>query len=110
MKILDLRLSMNKIAFLSYYLLLLVYCCILCLQWQFTFTSSKSIKKDSKEEIYCQLPRDTKIEDFGTVPRSRYPLVALLTLADKDDREIYDIVSNFKILEALLLSDLIDGF
>lgn len=43
------------------------------------------------------------------MPRSRYPLVALLTLADKDDREIYDIVSNFKILEALLLSDLIDG-
>ncbi|XP_036163515.1 cell growth regulator with RING finger domain protein 1 isoform X2 [Myotis myotis] len=49
------------------------------------------IKKDSKEEIYCQLPKDTNIEDFGTVPRSRYPLVALLTLADEDDREIYDI-------------------
>ncbi|XP_014720193.1 cell growth regulator with RING finger domain protein 1 isoform X2 [Equus asinus] len=49
------------------------------------------IKKDSKEEIYCELPRDTKIEDFGTVPRSRYPLVALLTLADEDNREIYDI-------------------
>lgn len=66
----------------------------------------KSIKKDCKEEIYCQLPKDTKVEDFGTVPRSRYPLVALLTLAHEDDREIYDIVSNFKILEALLLSDL----
>nr|XP_058149394.1 cell growth regulator with RING finger domain protein 1 isoform X1 [Dasypus novemcinctus] len=49
------------------------------------------IKKDSKEEIYCQLPSNTKIEDFGTVPRSRYPLVALLTLADEDDRDIYDI-------------------
>lgn len=49
------------------------------------------IKKDSKEEIYCQLPKDTNIEDFGTVPRSRYPLVALLTLADAGDREIYDI-------------------
>lgn len=69
----------------------------------------KSIKKDSKEEIYCELPRDTKIEDFGTVPRSRYPLVALLTLADEDNREIYDIVSNLKILEALILSDLDDG-
>lgn len=53
----------------------------------------KSIKKHSKEEIYCQLPSDTEIEDFGPVPRSRYPLVALLTLADEDDREIYDIVS-----------------
>lgn len=83
-------------------LLLITFCVLLYfgLQWQFTFTFSKSIKKDSKEEIYCQLPRDTKIEDFGTVPRSRYPLVALLTLADEEDREIYDIVSNFKILEA----------
>jgi hypothetical protein len=43
------------------------------------------------------------------VPRSRYPLVALLTLADEDDREIYDIVSNLKILKALPLSDLDGG-
>ncbi|KAF3831139.1 hypothetical protein GH733_002377 [Mirounga leonina] len=56
------------------------------------------IKKDSKEEIYCQLPRDTKIEDFGTVPRSRYPLVALLTLADEDDRDIYDIISMVSVI------------
>lgn len=70
--------------------------------WQFSFTFSKSIKKDSKEEIYCQLPKDTKIEDFGAVPRSRYPLVALLTLADKDDREIYDIVSNLQFWEHCL--------
>ncbi|XP_021122103.1 cell growth regulator with RING finger domain protein 1 [Heterocephalus glaber] len=56
------------------------------------------IKKDSKEEIYCQLPRDTKIEDFGTVPRSRYLLVALLTLADEDDRAIYDIISMVSVI------------
>ncbi|XP_059551523.1 cell growth regulator with RING finger domain protein 1 isoform X1 [Myotis daubentonii] len=56
------------------------------------------IKKDSKEEIYCQLPKDTNIEDFGTVPRSRYPLVALLTLADEDDREIYDIISMVSVI------------
>ncbi|XP_050018386.1 cell growth regulator with RING finger domain protein 1 isoform X2 [Alexandromys fortis] len=49
------------------------------------------IKKHSKEELYCQLPSDTEIDDFGPVPRSRYPLVALLTLADEEDREIYDI-------------------
>uniref|UniRef100_A0A2K5IVW4 Cell growth regulator with RING finger domain protein 1 n=1 Tax=Colobus angolensis palliatus TaxID=336983 RepID=A0A2K5IVW4_COLAP len=60
---------------------------------EYLYQEQYFIKKDSKEEIYCQLPRDTKIEDFGTVPRSRYPLVALLTLADEDDREIYDIIS-----------------
>ncbi|XP_047592814.1 cell growth regulator with RING finger domain protein 1 isoform X2 [Lutra lutra] len=58
---------------------------------EYLYQEQYFIKKDSKEEIYCQLPRDTKIEDFGTVPRSRYPLVALLTLADEEDREIYDI-------------------
>nr|XP_012306439.1 cell growth regulator with RING finger domain protein 1 isoform X2 [Aotus nancymaae] len=58
---------------------------------EYLYQEQYFIKKDSKEEIYCQLPRDTKIEDFGTVPRSRYPLVALLTLADEDNREIYDI-------------------
>ncbi|XP_011739838.1 cell growth regulator with RING finger domain protein 1 isoform X2 [Macaca nemestrina] len=58
---------------------------------EYLYQEQYFIKKDSKEELYCQLPRDTKIEDFGTVPRSRYPLVALLTLADEDDREIYDI-------------------
>ncbi|XP_032261039.1 cell growth regulator with RING finger domain protein 1 isoform X2 [Phoca vitulina] len=58
---------------------------------EYLYQEQYFIKKDSKEEIYCQLPRDTKIEDFGTVPRSRYPLVALLTLADEDDRDIYDI-------------------
>ncbi|XP_021059485.1 cell growth regulator with RING finger domain protein 1 isoform X2 [Mus pahari] len=56
------------------------------------------IKKHSKEEIYCQLPSDTEIEDFGPVPRSRYPLVALLTLADEDDREIYDIISMVSVI------------
>lgn len=66
----------------------------------------KSIKKHSKEELYCQLPSDTEIDDFGPVPRSRYPLVALLTLADEEDREIYDIVSNWSIRNALPLQDL----
>lgn len=53
-----------------------------------------SIKKTDKEEKYCQLSEDAQITDFGPVPRSCYPLVALLTLAEEEDREIYDIVSN----------------
>ncbi|KAK7806384.1 hypothetical protein U0070_024731 [Myodes glareolus] len=58
----------------------------------------KSIKKHSKEELYCQLPSGTEIDDFGPVPRSRYPLVALLTLADEEDREIYDIISMVSVI------------
>uniref|UniRef100_A0A8C5KG23 Cell growth regulator with RING finger domain protein 1 n=1 Tax=Jaculus jaculus TaxID=51337 RepID=A0A8C5KG23_JACJA len=65
---------------------------------EYLYQEQYFIKKDSKEEIYCQLPGDTEIEDFGTVPRSRYPLVALLTLADQDDREIYDIISMVSVI------------
>ncbi|XP_063295854.1 cell growth regulator with RING finger domain protein 1 isoform X2 [Pelobates fuscus] len=50
-----------------------------------------NIRKQTKEEIYIQLPTDHKIEDFGPVPRTRYPLIALLTLSDGDTRELYDI-------------------
>ena len=63
-----------------------------CFPWHI-----QSIKKNDKEEKYCQLPEDAQIVDFGPVPRSRYPLIALLTLADEEDREIYDIVSNTRI-------------
>ncbi|XP_044292587.1 cell growth regulator with RING finger domain protein 1 [Varanus komodoensis] len=56
------------------------------------------IKKTDKEEKLCVLPGEALIADFGPVPRSRYPLVALLTLADEDNREIYDIVSMVSII------------
>ncbi|NWI93138.1 CGRF1 protein, partial [Pitta sordida] len=58
----------------------------------------QSIKKNDKEEKYCQLPEDAQVVDFGPVPRARYPLVALLTLADEEDREIYDIVAMVAVI------------
>ncbi|KAM4690352.1 cell growth regulator with RING finger domain protein 1 [Rhinophrynus dorsalis] len=56
------------------------------------------IQKQSKEEIFMQLPQDYKTEDFGPVPRTLYPLVALLTLSDEEDREMYDIVSMLAVV------------
>ncbi|XP_067319203.1 cell growth regulator with RING finger domain protein 1 isoform X2 [Anolis sagrei] len=56
------------------------------------------IKKMDKEEKHCQLPAEAQVVDFGPVPRSSYPLVALLTLADEDNREIYDIVSLVSVI------------
>ncbi|NXP26487.1 CGRF1 protein, partial [Scytalopus superciliaris] len=58
----------------------------------------QSIKKNDKEEKYCQLPEDAQVVDFGPVPRSCYPLVALLTLADEEDREIYDIIAMVAVI------------
>lgn len=63
-----------------------------CFPWH-----RQSIKRNDKAEKYCQLPEDAQVVDFGPVPRARYPLVALLTLADEEDREIYDIVSNSRV-------------
>ncbi|NXO05887.1 CGRF1 protein, partial [Oriolus oriolus] len=58
----------------------------------------QSIKKNDKAEKYCQLPEDAQVVDFGPVPRARYPLVALLTLADEEDREIYDITAMVAVI------------
>ncbi|NWT46573.1 CGRF1 protein, partial [Chroicocephalus maculipennis] len=58
---------------------------------EYLYQQQYFIKKNDKEEKYCQLPEDAQVVDFGPVPRSRYPLIALLTLADEEDREIYDI-------------------
>ncbi|XP_027704767.1 cell growth regulator with RING finger domain protein 1 isoform X1 [Vombatus ursinus] len=65
---------------------------------KYIYREQHFVKKNSKEEKYCQLPSDAKIEDFGIVPRSQYPLVALLTLADEDSQELYDIISMVTVI------------
>ncbi|XP_019406525.1 PREDICTED: cell growth regulator with RING finger domain protein 1 isoform X2 [Crocodylus porosus] len=65
---------------------------------EYLYRQQYFIKKTNKEEKYCQLSEDAQITDFGPVPRSRYPLVALLTLAEEEDREIYDIISMVSII------------
>ncbi|XP_034624543.1 cell growth regulator with RING finger domain protein 1 isoform X1 [Trachemys scripta elegans] len=65
---------------------------------EYLYRQQYFIKKTDKEEKYCQLPEDAQIAGFGRVPRSRYPLVALLTLADEEDREIYDIISMVSVI------------
>ncbi|NWT00696.1 CGRF1 protein, partial [Mionectes macconnelli] len=65
---------------------------------EYLYRQQYFIKKNDKEEKYCQLPEDAQVVDFGPVPRSRYPLVALLTLADEEDREIYDIIAMVAVI------------
>ncbi|XP_074986086.1 cell growth regulator with RING finger domain protein 1 isoform X2 [Caretta caretta] len=65
---------------------------------EYIYRQQYFIKKTNKEEKYCQLPEDAQIAGFGPVPRSRYPLVALLTLADEEDRELYDIISMVSVI------------
>uniref|UniRef100_F6TIN8 Cell growth regulator with ring finger domain 1 n=1 Tax=Monodelphis domestica TaxID=13616 RepID=F6TIN8_MONDO len=65
---------------------------------KYVYREQHFVKKNNKEEKYCQLPSDAKIEDFGIVPRSQYPLVALLTLADEDSQGLYDIISMVTVI------------
>ena len=58
-----------------------------------SFTPGLSIDKENKEEQFTQIPADLGITDFGPMPRERYPLVAVLTLAEPEARETYNIVS-----------------
>uniref|UniRef100_V9KJJ0 Cell growth regulator with RING finger domain protein 1 n=1 Tax=Callorhinchus milii TaxID=7868 RepID=V9KJJ0_CALMI len=51
------------------------------------------IEKERTDKRYSQLPKNSLIKDFGNLPRTRYPLVAMLTLAEEEDREVYEIVS-----------------
>ncbi|XP_066488464.1 cell growth regulator with RING finger domain protein 1 isoform X2 [Tiliqua scincoides] len=65
---------------------------------EYLYRQQYYIKKTDKEQNCCQLPEEAHTADFGPVPRSRYPLVVLLTLADEDNREIYDIISMISII------------
>lgn len=42
------------------------------------------------------MPPDLGVTDFGLLPRDRYPLVAVLTLANSETRDNYNIVSSWE--------------
>ncbi|XP_033021219.1 cell growth regulator with RING finger domain protein 1 [Lacerta agilis] len=65
---------------------------------EYLYRQQYCIETSDKAGKHCQVPEEAQIIDFGPVPRSRYPLVALLTLADEGNREIYDIISMVSII------------
>lgn len=62
--------------------------------YEFIFDGDVSTVKGQGSECVTQMPPDLGVTDFGLLPRDRYPLVAVLTLVNTDDRDAYDIVSN----------------
>lgn len=49
-----------------------------------SLTPPPSIDSADREERRTQIPADQGIADFGPLPRERYPLVAVLTLAEPE--------------------------
>lgn len=68
------------------------------LEFSYLYYQSFNIHKEEKE-IYCtQMPLDLRVMDFGLLPRDRYPLVSVLTLADPETRDNYNIVASVTVL------------
>ncbi|KAI3363590.1 hypothetical protein L3Q82_001180 [Scortum barcoo] len=57
-----------------------------------------SIGSEDREERHTQIPADQGITDFGPLPRERYPLVAVLTLAEPEARDTYNIVASVTVI------------
>ncbi|XP_059813667.1 cell growth regulator with RING finger domain protein 1 isoform X3 [Hypanus sabinus] len=65
----------------------------------FSFLMTRlSIEKESDDEIFPRLPEYLAIKDFGDLPRARYPLVALLTLTEEENWDIYEIISMITVI------------
>ncbi|XP_062322926.1 cell growth regulator with RING finger domain protein 1 [Osmerus eperlanus] len=68
------------------------------LHFQYHHCQSFHIGSDDREERHAEMPTDLGITDFGVLPRERYPLVALLTLAESEARDVYNIVASVTVV------------
>ncbi|KAF7690674.1 hypothetical protein HF521_012478 [Silurus meridionalis] len=68
------------------------------LQGQYLHCHTFTISKGQRSECFTQMPPDLGVRDFGFLPRDRYPLVAVLTLAKAEERDTYNIVVSVTVL------------
>ncbi|KAK6297717.1 hypothetical protein J4Q44_G00323000 [Coregonus suidteri] len=68
------------------------------LHFQYHHCQSFHIGGEDGEEHYTEIPAELRITDFGLLPRERYPLVALLTLAEPEARDTYNIVASVTVV------------
>lgn len=68
------------------------------LQHCYQHYQSFHISSEDREERHIQIPSDQGIKDFGLLPRDRYPLVAVLTLAEPEARDSYNIVASVSVI------------
>lgn len=71
--------------------------------FELIFDRDVSVGKGQRSECVTQMPPDLRVKDFGFLPRDRYPLVAVLTLANTEDRDAYDIVSNMVMMMLVMM-------
>ncbi|XP_056283826.1 cell growth regulator with RING finger domain protein 1 [Pseudoliparis swirei] len=68
------------------------------LQLRYLHCHSVHVASDDTQEHHTHIPADQGITDFGPLPRQRYPLVAVLTLAEPEARNVYNIVASLTVI------------
>uniref|UniRef100_UPI0037E75F0B cell growth regulator with RING finger domain protein 1 n=1 Tax=Semicossyphus pulcher TaxID=241346 RepID=UPI0037E75F0B len=68
------------------------------LQLRSLHCESFHICSEDRKEIHTRIPADLGVTDFGPMPRERYPLVSVLTLAEQEARDTHNIVSSVSVL------------
>lgn len=68
------------------------------LHFQYHHCQSFHVGSNDTEKRHAEIPADLGITDFGVLPRERYPLVALLTLAESEARDVYNIVASVTVV------------
>ncbi|XP_026998183.2 cell growth regulator with RING finger domain protein 1 [Tachysurus fulvidraco] len=68
------------------------------LQGQYLHCHTFIVNKGQRSECVTQIPPDLGVTDFGFLPRDRYPLVTILTLANAEERDAYDIAVSVTVL------------
>lgn len=68
------------------------------LHFRYHHYQSFHISSEDTVEYHTQIPADQGIRDFGPLPRQHYPLVVVLTLAEPDARDSYNIVASVTVI------------
>ncbi|XP_054474107.1 cell growth regulator with RING finger domain protein 1 [Anoplopoma fimbria] len=74
------------------------HCLQEAMQLRYHHCHSFHLGSEDREEHRTQIPADQGITDFGPLPRERYPLVAVLTLAEPEARNTYNIVASITVI------------
>ncbi|KAL4630377.1 cell growth regulator with RING finger domain protein 1 [Arapaima gigas] len=68
------------------------------MQFQYQHVQTFHISREDTEEQFTQIPPELGVSDFGPLPRTCYPLVALLTLAQPEVQSEYNVVASMTVI------------
>ncbi|XP_056150930.1 cell growth regulator with RING finger domain protein 1 [Lampris incognitus] len=68
------------------------------LSFQYLHCQSFRLGREDRQPRHTEMPAELAVTDFGPLPRERYPLVAVLTLAEPEARETYNIVASVTVV------------